>query len=370
MRVGSIHTPRDSRRPGATPRQAARPVLAEGRVRLVGLGLLTLFLLLLGRALYLQVVSQDFLQDQGSARYSRVLRLEATRGMITDRNNEPLAISSPVESIWASPADMDPVPAAQVARLARLLDMPADLIGRRLADKRREFVYLKRQISPELAREVMALGIPGISTQPEFRRFYPAGEITSHLVGYTGIDGQGMEGMELTRESMLAGAAGRRHVIKDRRGHVVEDIAAIERPRDGQTLTLSIDRRIQYLAWRELKVAMEKSNAKAASMVVIDARTGEVLALVNLPTFNPNSRSTMAPELRRNHAVIDIYEPGSTLKPFAIAKALDAGLVRPNQVFETLPYMIGPARIRDTHDYPALDVAGVLQKSSNVGSSK
>ena len=370
MRVGSIHTPRDSRRPGATPRQAARPVLAEGRVRLVGLGLLTLFLLLLGRALYLQVVSQDFLQDQGSARYSRVLRLEATRGMITDRNNEPLAISSPVESIWASPADMDPVPAAQVARLARLLDMPADLIGRRLADKRREFVYLKRQVSPELAREVMALGIPGISTQPEFRRFYPAGEITSHLVGYTGIDGQGMEGMELTRESMLAGAAGRRHVIKDRRGHVVEDIAAIERPRDGQTLTLSIDRRIQYLAWRELKVAMEKSNAKAASMVVIDARTGEVLALVNLPTFNPNNRSTMAPELRRNHAVIDIYEPGSTLKPFAIAKALDAGLVRPNQVFETLPYMIGPARIRDTHDYPALDVAGVLQKSSNVGSSK
>ena len=368
MRQAAIHTPRH-RHGAATPRnQSLR--LPVGRMKFVGACLGALLATLLGRALYLQTVKQDFLQDQGSARYSRLLTLEANRGMITDRNGEPLAISTPVQSVWASPADMEAVPVEKINRLARLLDLPPETVAARLGDKRREFVYLKRQINPDLAVKVMDLNIPGIATQREFRRFYPAGEMMAQIVGYTGIDGRGQEGLELAREKMLAGKPGSRHVIKDRRGHIVEDVAAIERPRDGQTLALSLDRKIQYLAYRELKAAVEKHNAKAGGIVVLDAKSGEVLALANLPTFNPNNRARLDPAMKRNRVLTDLYEPGSTMKPFIVAKALDARVIRPDQVFDTLPYSIGPARIKDSHPYPSLDVAGILQKSSNVGSSK
>ncbi|GGX86410.1 peptidoglycan D,D-transpeptidase FtsI family protein [Vogesella alkaliphila] len=359
-----------------TPRyqQNLKPAmrLAPGRVAVV-LSLLGMLLLaLLARAIYLQVVQQDFLQNQGDARFRRTLLLEANRGEITDRNGEPLAISTPVQSIWASPVDMqlDAVPAAKLQQLARLLEMPLDEVKRKLSDNKREFVYLKRQISPALAQQVMALEIPGVAKQQEFRRYYPAGEMLAHVVGFTGVDGKGQEGFELTREKMLAGKHGSRTVLKDRRGHIVEDLAVIEPPRDGQTLQLSIDKRIQYLAYRELKAAMEVNKAKAGGVVVLDARTGEVLALANTPSYNPNNRAVLEPEMRRNRAVVDMFEPGSTMKPFPIAMALDAGKVTPDTVFDTQTYRIGPATVRDTHPKPAMTVTQIIQKSSNVGSSK
>ena len=354
----------------STPSSSPSVRLPPSRMRLVGMGLGLLFVALLGRSIYLQLVKQDFLQNQGAARYSRSIQLEAYRGVITDRNGEPLAISTPVQSIWASPADMEPVPVDKINQLARLLEMDPGEVSRKLADKRREFLYLKRQISPELADAVMKLGIPGIAKQQEYRRFYPAGEMMAHVVGFTGVDGRGQEGLELAKEKMLAGKPGSRHVIKDRRGHIIEDIAAIERPRDGQTLSLSIDRKIQYLAFRELKTAVENFKARAGGIVVLDAHTGEVLALANLPSFNPNNRQRLDPSMKRNRALTDLFEPGSTLKPFTVAKALDDGLVRPEQMFNTESYSIGPARIKDTHSYPHLAVWEIIQKSSNVGSSK
>ncbi|MBP7582344.1 MAG: penicillin-binding protein 2, partial [Vogesella sp.] len=262
--------------------------LAPGRVTMVLVILGSLLLALLARAVYLQVVQQDFLQNQGDARFRRTLLLEANRGVIADRNGEPLAISTPVQSIWASPEDMSPVPPAKLAALSRLLEIPVAELQEKFADKKREFVYLKRQISPQLAQQVMALEIPGVAKQQEYRRYYPAGEMLSHVIGFTGVDGKGQEGLELTREKMLAGKHGSRTVLKDRRGHIVEDLAVIEPPRDGQTLTLSIDKRIQYLAYRELSAAMVDNKAKAGGVVVLDAQTGEVLALANTPSYNPN----------------------------------------------------------------------------------
>lgn len=240
------------------------------RVRLVALGLGLLLVALLSRAVYLQIYKQDFLEGQGEARYSRTLRLEANRGQIVDRNGEPLAISTPVKSIWASPADMAPIEPAKLQQLARLLEMSSGEVQEKLADQRREFVYLKRQVNPDLADQIMALKIPGIAAQQEFRRFYPAGEMMAHVIGYVSVDGKGQEGLELARENMLAGRPGSRHVIKDRRGYIVEDVAAIEHPRDGQTLALSLDRKIQYLAYRELKATVEQFKAKAGGLVVLD----------------------------------------------------------------------------------------------------
>jgi cell division protein FtsI (penicillin-binding protein 3) len=344
--------------------------LAPGRVTVV-LGMLgLLFVALLSRAIYLQVVQQNFLQNQGDARFRRTLLLEANRGVIADRNGEPLAISTPVQSIWASPEDMSPVPADKLVALSKLLEMPAAELNEKLGDKKREFVYLKRQISPQLAQQVMSLEIPGIAKQQEYRRYYPAGEMLSHVIGFTGVDGKGQEGLELTREKMLAGKHGSRTVLKDRRGHIVEDLAVIEPPRDGQTLTLSIDKRIQYLAYRELSAAMVANKAKAGGVVVLDAQTGEVLALANTPSYNPNNRAVLEPEMRRNRAVVDMFEPGSTMKPFPVSMVLDAGKITPNTVFDTRPYMIGPATVRDTHPNASLTVTGIIQKSSNVGSSK
>lgn len=352
----------------SVPKPAMR--IASGRVTLVLGGIGLLFAALVIRALYLQVAQQDFLQNQGDARFRRVLTLEATRGVIADRNGEPLAISTPVQTIWASPAGMGPVSNEQVGALARLLELSPEEVRARFADKKREFVYLKRQISPELAEQVMALGIPGVAKQQEFRRYYPAGEMLSQVIGFTGVDGKGQEGLELAREKMLAGQSGSRVVLKDRRGYIVEDLAAIERPRDGQTLTLSVDRRLQYLAYREVKGAVEANKAKAGAAVVLDGRTGEILALANYPSFNPNNRMQLEPEMRRNRAVIDMFEPGSTMKPFPVAMALENGKARPTMLMDTNTYRIGPATVRDTHPKPLMTVTEVIQKSSNVGSSR
>ncbi|MCC7486971.1 MAG: penicillin-binding protein 2 [Burkholderiales bacterium] len=326
---------------------------------------------LVGRVFYLQGLDNHFLRQKGESRYMRVVEVSANRGMIRDRNNEPLAISTPVESVAASPADLSAQP-ADLTRLAQLLEMDTGELSRRISDSRREFVYLKRQLPPEDAARVAALRIPGVFLQREYRRYYPAGEVTAHLIGFTDVDGRGQEAMELAFEKELAGTTGSRRVIKDRRGSIVEDVESIRTPQDGRTITLSIDARVQYLAFRELKDAVQAQRARAGGVVVLDVATGEVLAMSNLPAFNPNNRGKVEPARTRNRAVTDLFEPGSTLKPFTAAAALEAGTVRPDTVIQTAPgeLTIGTRTIHDAHPLGALTVAQVIQKSSNVGAAK
>ena len=328
------------------------------------------FAVLLGRGVYLQGMHKSFLQKEGDARYSRVLTLPAHRGMITDRYGEPLAISTPVESIWANPSDVKITP-AQTVKLAKLLDLKPTDLDRKFTNSEREFVYIKRRIPPELAHQVMRLGIPGVFMQREYRRYYPAGEVTAHLVGFTGIDDNGQEGFELKYQNWLSGKPGSRRVIKDRQGHIVEDLEAVKVPQDGKDLVLSIDRKIQYLAYRELANAVELHKAKAGAAIVLDAKSGEVLAMVNLPTYNPNNPVRIAGK-SRNRAIVDMFEPGSTLKPLTAAAVLEAGTFTPDTTIDTSPgtLRIGSATIHDAHREGVLTVAQVIQKSSNVGSSK
>jgi cell division protein FtsI (penicillin-binding protein 3) len=333
--------------------------------------LLVWFVALAARALYLQGLNNDFLQQKGESRYSRVIDLHPTRGRIVDRHNEPLAISTPVESVAASPADVEITP-EQMKRLARLLGTDASELRKKLSDPKREFVYLKRQLPPEEAARVVALGIPGVFLQREYRRYYPAGDVTAHLIGFTDVDGRGQEALELAFESRLAGQPGSRRVIKDRLGQIVEDVESIRAPQEGQMLRLSIDTRIQYLAYRELKAAVSAHRARAGGIVVLDVATGEVLAMVNLPSYNPNNRGKFDPRRTRNRAVTDLFEPGSTLKPFTAAAALAAGTISADTVIETAPgqLAIGKRVIRDAHPQGALTVAQVIQKSSNIGAAK
>jgi cell division protein FtsI (penicillin-binding protein 3) len=333
--------------------------------------LVACFATLAGRALYLQGLHNDFLQQKGESRFTRVIGISATRGRIVDRNDEPLAVSTPVESVAASPADVDATP-KQLARLARLLGVKRSELKRRLADTQREFVYLKRQLAPEDAARVVALGMPGVFLQREYRRYYPAGEVIAHLIGFTNVDDRGQEALELAFEKVLAGRPGSRRVIKDRLGQIVEDVESIRTPRDGSTLRLSIDARIQYLAYRELKSAVAEHRARAGGIVVLDVETGEVLAMANAPSFNPNNRGKLDPRRTRNRAVTDLFEPGSTLKPFTVAAALEAGAVKPESVIQTAPgqLAIGNRVIHDAQPHGALTVAQVIQKSSNIGIAK
>ncbi|HSN38640.1 MAG TPA: penicillin-binding protein 2 [Burkholderiales bacterium] len=353
---------------------AASPLvfrLPTWRSRLLLAVLLLWFIVLIARALYLQGLNNDFLRQKGESRYSRVIAISATRGMIVDRNNEPIAISTPVESVAASPADMEAAP-EQIPRLAKLLDMDTGEVRKKLADSRREFVYLKRQLPPEQAAKVVGLGIPGIFLQREYRRYYPAGEVMAHIIGFTNVDDSGQEGMELAFDSTLAGKAGSRRVIKDRLGHIVEDIESIRQPQQGRTLELSIDTKIQYLAFRELKAAVTAHRAKAGGIVVLDAVSGEILAMANLPSYNPNNRDKLNPGRMRNRTITDLFEPGSTLKPFTVAAALEAGTVRPDSIIQTAPgrMTINNRVIHDAHPQGALTVTQVIQKSSNVGAAK
>ena len=341
------------------------------RSRLLLVLVLAWFVVLAGRAFWLQGLHKGFLQQKGESRYTRVIEISATRGMIVDRNNEPLAISTPVESVAASPADVAATD-EQVAKLARLLDTDAQELSRKLADPKREFVYLKRQLPPEEAARVVALGIPGVFLQREHRRYYPSGEVMAHLIGLTDLDDKGQEALELAFERELAGKPGNRRVIKDRLGHIVEDVDSIRAPQDGQTVRLSIDARIQYLAYRELKNAVAAQRARAGGIVVLDVESGEVLAMANIPSYNPNNRGKLDARRTRNRAVTDLFEPGSTLKPFTAAAALEAGTVRPESVIQTAPgeLTIGNHTIHDAHPQGALTVAQVIQKSSNIGAAK
>jgi cell division protein FtsI (penicillin-binding protein 3) len=351
--------------------QIMPPSLPIQRARLLLLLLLAAFAVLTGRAVYLQVLNNDFLQQKGEARYSRVIELSATRGMITDRNREPLAISTPVESVWASPADVEVTP-EQMRRLARLLELDVAEVAKRLADTKREFAYLKRHLPPEQAAKVVGLNIPGVFLQREYRRYYPGREYTAHLIGFTDVDDKGQEALELAFDDLLAGKPGSRRVIKDRLGRIVEDVESIRTPKPGRDLTLSIDAKIQYLAYRELKNAVTANQAKAGGIVVLDVRSGEVLAMANVPSYNPNNRGNFDPKRTRNRVVTDLFEPGSTLKPFTVAVALETGKFAPDTVIQTAPgqLVIGNATVHDAHPLGALTVAQVIQKSSNVGAAK
>ncbi|MBL8383680.1 MAG: penicillin-binding protein 2 [Burkholderiales bacterium] len=323
------------------------------------------------RAVYLQVVNTDFLQQKGESRYSRVIEISAHRGKITDRHGEILASSTPVRSVWAIPEDVKAT-REQLRELARALEMAPAEVERRLADADRDFVYLKRQLPPEQADRVAQLGLAGIYQQREYRRYYPAGEVAAHVLGFTGVDEAGQEGIELAFQAELAGRAGSRRVIKDRRGNVIEDVASIQAPRDGRDLALSLDSKIQYLAFRELRAAVEAHRAKAGGIVVLDAASGEVLALANLPVFNPNNRANLTGAQLRNRVLTDTFEPGSTMKPFTAALALELGQVKPGTPVQTAPgrLSIGASTITDAHPHGVLTVAEVIQKSSNVGTAK
>jgi len=329
-----------------------------------------LFLLLV-RAVYLQCIHNSFLQQKGDARYGRVIGVSAHRGMISDRNGVPLAVSTPVESVWVNPQEVEATP-QQVKRLAQVLGMNVEEVKSRLSDTGRGFVYLKRQLSPNQAEGVVKLGIAGVSLQREYRRFYPDGEVTAQLLGFTDVNDKGQEGMELALQQMVGGEAGSQRVIKDNLGNVVESVASLRLPKPGSDVVLSIDNKLQSLAYRELKQAVELHHAKSGSVVVLDARTGEVLALSNWPSYNPNNRNKPGPETLRNHAVIDQFEPGSTMKPFTVAAALEAGKVKPGTLINTAggALTIGGYTIHDTHADAMMTVAQVIQKSSNVGAAR
>ncbi len=341
------------------------------RARLVLAGLIVGFALLIGRSVYLQGMRTGYLQEKGEQRYSRVIEVPATRGRILDRSGEALAVSTPVKSIWAIPEDFATTSAERL-QLARELDMPLAELNRKLDAEGRDFVYLKRQVSPETAERIAKLGISGLYQQREYRRYYPGGEVTAHVVGFTGVDDKGQEGVELAHQSRLGGKFGSRRVIKDRLGKIIEDVGSIRAAQDGGDLTLSIDSKIQSLAYAVLKDSVARHKAKAGALVAIDPRTGEIIALANIPSFNPNNRTRLGGAQLRNRVITDSFEPGSTLKPFAIALALDRGQLTPETVIDTAAGSLQLANhtIRDVHGESALTVAQIIQKSSNVGAAR
>lgn len=326
---------------------------------------------LAARSLDLQVLSNSFLAEQGEARHVRIVPIVAPRGPITDRNGEPLAISTPVDSVWVNPRVVADA-TDRLPELARSMEVKPDWLKRRIASNmNREFLYLQRHMSPERAQRVKKLNIPGVYLQREYHRFYPAGEVTGHLLGFTDIDDRGQEGLELAYDGWLAGQPGFKRVLRDRRGNTIE-VEQVEPLQQGQPLELSLDLRIQYLAYRELKAAVQANNAKSGSIVVIDVTTGEVLAMANQPAFNPNDRSEFRPARYRNRAVTDIFEPGSSIKPFVLAAALESGAFKSNSTVDTSPgsFKVGSKLIQDKHNLGNISLATVLTKSSNVGVSK
>jgi len=324
---------------------------------------------LVARAVKLQVMDTEFLQDEGEARYLRPVEIPTMRGRIVDRNGQPLAVSTPVESVWAHPGELLQA-ADRIPLLASVLDEDAEAIQRRLSQRAdRQFVWIIRRIHPELAARVRRLDIPGVFLQREYKRFYPTGEVSAQIVGMTNIDEVGQEGLELAYDNWLTGQTGMKRVIQDRLGRVVEDIELVREARPGRELQLTLDRRLQYLAYRELVSTISEHQARSGSVVVLDVTTGAILAMANYPSFNPNARERESPEGIRNRALTDVLEPGSVVKPFVVAAAMEAGLARPDMVLDTAPgYMnVSGHRIEDFRNYGELSVTGVLTKSSNVG---
>lgn len=344
----------------------------RGRTLFVGLAMALASSMLVARAGYLQLVNNDFLQQQGDARFVRQIPIPVSRGMITDRNGEPLAVSSPVESIWANPRELLLHP-QRLPELAQALGTPLAPMAERIqARAEREFVYLRRHMNPDDAEEIIELGIPGVFSQREFRRFYPLGDVMAHVLGFTNIDEHGQEGLELAFDEWLTGTPGAKRIIRDRRGRIVENVDLVRAAEPGRELNLSIDRRIQYLAHRELNAALLQHDASAGSVVVLDVHNGEILAMVNAPSYNPNARHTAERGSMRNRAVTDVLEPGSVIKAMTVAAALETGRVHPDTVIPTSPgYMtVHRHTVRDIRNFGTLTTTGLLTKSSNVASVK
>ncbi|HJU27498.1 MAG TPA: penicillin-binding protein 2 [Rhodanobacteraceae bacterium] len=339
------------------------------RLALVLLVLVCASIGLIARAIDLQVIRKQFYQDQGDARFLREVPIPVSRGTIFDRNGVPLAVSTPVVSIWANPSEVLDH-ADQLPKLAKALDVDVGELTKRLKERsRREFVYLRRQMSPEAAKDVLDLGIPGVSSQREYKRYYPSGAVLAHVLGFTNIDDRGQEGLELAYDSWLAGKPGLKRVIRDRLGRTVEDVEQIRAPSPGHDLTLSIDSRIQYLAYTALAQAIARHTATSGSMVILDVATGEILAMVNVPSYNPNAIDGSEAASRRNRAVTDVVEPGSTMKPFTVATALESGKWSPTTPIDTTPgsLMLGGHLFRDTHNHGLIDVSHMITYSSDVG---
>jgi cell division protein FtsI (penicillin-binding protein 3) len=342
-----------------------RWALAYGTLAMLGV-------ILMGRAAYLQVFNKDFLISEAAARHLRIAKISANRGVITDRNGQPLAASMPVDSLWVSPAELTRTP-ENIPLLANALDLDRNALARQLTrNVGKDFMYLRRHMNPEDAAAIAARAIPGVHLLREYRRYYPAGEVTGHLVGFTNVDDEGQEGLELAFDNWLRGRPGKKMVLRDRLGRVVEDVERLEPPAAGRLVAASVDLRIQYLAYRELKAAIQNNRALSGSVVVLDVATGEVLAMVNQPSYNPNDRSQYAPNRFRNRAITDIFEPGSSLKPLVIAAALESGQYGPGSRVDTSPGMIqvGNKVIEDNHNLGLIDLATVLSRSSNVGATK
>ena len=332
------------------------------------------FVAMISRAVFLQIIDTNYLQSQGDARYLRVQKEQPTRGMIVDRNNQPLAISTPVNSIWMQPATiLKQQKKYAYKKLSALLGITRDqLLSKAEARKSRQFVYLKRHIEPKLAKKILALGVPGINSVREYKRYYPAGPVMGHVLGFTNIDNVGQEGLELAYNNDLKGLPGRTQVLQDKVGRVVEYVEQLSRVQHGDDLKLSLDSRIQYLAYRHLQAAVKKHQASSASLVALDAKTGEILAMVSAPDFNPNDRSQLKSAHFRNRSITDSFEPGSTVKPFTVAMAMDDGVISSDTIIDTEKgyYHIGRSRISDTKAYGEITVAEVIKKSSNIGSAK
>ena len=362
-----------SERRGGTSRQAPiAPPLGSGRFMFILLAMGLASAILIGRITLLQVIDRPFLQSQGDARTLRHETIPAHRGMITDRNGEPLAISTPVVTLWANPQEL-PDDAIQRVMLAQALGMTlGDFEARVARFSEHEFMYLRRQMTPAAAQQILNLRTPGVYPQREYKRYYPAGEVAAQLLGVTNVDDVGQEGLELAYQPYLAGRPGQRRVIKDRRGRLVRELGVIDEAQPGGELTLSIDQRIQYMAYRELRAAVVENEADGGVLVMMDARTGEVLAMANLPSYNPNNRAGLDPRGLRNQALVDVFEPGSVMKPLAMAAVLESGVVDRDAVVDTSPgwMRLDQFTIRDFRNYGELDLAGILEHSSNVGMSR
>ena len=344
----------------------------RGRSVVVNVFFVLLGVVLVGRAAHLQVLQHDFLDGEAKKRHVREVSLSAHRGPIVDRNGQPLAVSTPVDSVWANPRLLGPA-IDEVPRLSRMIDVDSEQLLRRISrGTNREFVYLRRHLPPSRAADVKALGLPGVDLQREYRRFYPAGEVVGHLLGFTNIDDAGQEGLEYAFDHWLAGQSGSKSVIKDEKGRVIEDIDSIRPARHGNTLTTSIDLRLQYLAYRELKRAISEHAAESGSLVILDVHTGEVLAMVNQPGYNPNDRAQFNASRYRNRAVTDILEPGSSIKPLIVAAALASNRFEATSVVDTAPgwVQVGPKRIEDKRNHGRLSLGDIIARSSNVGITK